>query len=166
MCTITCPCEGQQRCDCVQVHHPPYLFEAFLFQPVDDAASTARVTHTCVSISLSKKTSGLWKGLVSAAGTHTHRPRQPGYLSLRYLSLCFRGRREEEAEGASSAELPGQAVLRVQLQGPEQAGGQQIRAEDHDEGNAGRLCQLAAANLTHVWSHGSWKRKNETESRK
>lgn len=56
-------------CDpCVQVHHPPYLFEAFLVQPVDEAASTARVTDACVFISLAKKTSGLWKDLLSAAG--------------------------------------------------------------------------------------------------
>lgn len=70
--TATSPCDGQQTCGpCVQVHHPPYLFEAFLVQPVDEAASTARVTDAGVVISLAKKTCGLWKDLLSAAGLHT-----------------------------------------------------------------------------------------------
>lgn len=62
------------RVTCVQVHSPPYLFEAFLFQPVDEAASTARVTDTCVFISLPKKTSSLWKDLLSDAGLRRLKP--------------------------------------------------------------------------------------------
>lgn len=76
--------------NCAQVHYPPYLFEAFLFQPVDEAASTARVTDTCVSISLPKKTSGLWKDLLSAAGLHPFAGPSVCLLALtlRFCCLC------------------------------------------------------------------------------
>lgn len=54
---------------CVQVHSPPYLFEAFLFRPVDDVASSARVTDTAVVLRLLKRTSEPWEALLTDAGT-------------------------------------------------------------------------------------------------
>lgn len=53
---------------CAQVHYPPYLFEAFLFQPVDDVGSSARVTDTAVFLCLLKKTPEPWKDLITDAG--------------------------------------------------------------------------------------------------
>lgn len=67
--------EVKPECDpCAQVHQPPYLFEVFLFQPVDQAASTARLTDTCVFLSLPKKSCGLWSDLHSHAGVRPARP--------------------------------------------------------------------------------------------
>ncbi|XP_034540739.1 dynein assembly factor 4, axonemal [Notolabrus celidotus] len=48
----------------IKVHYPPYLFEAFLFEPVDDASSTARVGNGAAVISLPKKTPKLWEHLM------------------------------------------------------------------------------------------------------
>lgn len=82
------PCDLKQRELCAQVHYPPYLFEAFLFQPVDDAASTARVTDTCVFISLPKKASSLWKDLLSDAGMHTASAWWPVCTDVGFGCVC------------------------------------------------------------------------------
>lgn len=49
---------------CAQVHYPPYLFEAFLLEPVDDVRSAAKVGNGVVVISLSKKANKIWDHLV------------------------------------------------------------------------------------------------------
>lgn len=49
---------------CAQVHYPPYLFEAFLLEPVDDVRSTAKVGNGLVVISLWKKDDKMWEHLV------------------------------------------------------------------------------------------------------
>ncbi len=46
-----------------QVHFPPYLFEAFLYEPVDDSRSTAKVGNGVAVISLPKKTNKVWENL-------------------------------------------------------------------------------------------------------
>nr|XP_046251109.1 dynein assembly factor 4, axonemal isoform X2 [Scatophagus argus] len=48
----------------LKVHYPPYLFEAFLFQPVDDAGSTAKIGDGVVTFSLPKRTHTLWEHLM------------------------------------------------------------------------------------------------------
>ncbi|XP_044048311.1 dynein assembly factor 4, axonemal [Siniperca chuatsi] len=48
----------------LKVHYPPYLFEAFLFEPVDDARSTAKVGNGRVVISLPKRTNKVWEHLM------------------------------------------------------------------------------------------------------
>ncbi|XP_026221798.1 dynein assembly factor 4, axonemal [Anabas testudineus] len=48
----------------VKVHFPPYLFEAFLFEPVDDDKSTAKVGNGVVLISLPKRTNKEWDHLM------------------------------------------------------------------------------------------------------
>lgn len=53
---------------CAQVHHPPYLFEAFLLQPIDDVGSSARVTDSAVFLRLLKRTPEPWEGLLTHAG--------------------------------------------------------------------------------------------------
>lgn len=52
------------------MHDPPYLFEAFLFQPVDDLGSSARVSDSAVLLRLLKKTPEPWEDLLADAGTH------------------------------------------------------------------------------------------------
>lgn len=49
---------------CAQVHYPPYLFEAFLLEPVDDVRSAAKVGNGVVVISLTKKANKIWDHLV------------------------------------------------------------------------------------------------------
>lgn len=59
------------KCEwCAQVHSPPYLLEAFLFQPIDDVSSSARVTDAAVFLRLQKKTSEPWKDLLTDAGLY------------------------------------------------------------------------------------------------
>ncbi|XP_034734304.1 dynein assembly factor 4, axonemal [Etheostoma cragini] len=48
----------------LKVHYPPYLFEAFLFEPVDDDRSTAKVGNGVAIISLSKRTNKVWEHLM------------------------------------------------------------------------------------------------------
>ncbi|XP_017297249.1 dynein assembly factor 4, axonemal [Kryptolebias marmoratus] len=50
--------------DYLKVHFPPYLFEAFLFQPVDDERSSAKIGNGVAVFSLPKRTEGLWERLV------------------------------------------------------------------------------------------------------
>ncbi|KAK2841764.1 hypothetical protein Q5P01_011964 [Channa striata] len=48
----------------VKVHYPPYLFEAFLFEPVHDDRSTAKLGDGVVVISLPKRSSKVWENLM------------------------------------------------------------------------------------------------------
>ncbi|KAA8590591.1 dynein axonemal assembly factor 4 [Etheostoma spectabile] len=48
----------------LKVHYPPYLFEAFLFEPVDDDRSTAKVGNGVAIISLWKRTNKVWEHLM------------------------------------------------------------------------------------------------------
>ncbi|KAK2918318.1 dynein assembly factor 4, axonemal [Channa argus] len=48
----------------IKVHYPPYLFEALLFEPVDDDRSTAKVGNGVVVISLQKRNNKVWDHLM------------------------------------------------------------------------------------------------------
>ncbi|XP_041795712.1 dynein assembly factor 4, axonemal [Chelmon rostratus] len=48
----------------LKVYFSPYLFEAFLLEPVDDVRSTAKVGNGVVVISLSKRISRVWERLM------------------------------------------------------------------------------------------------------
>ncbi|XP_075932421.1 dynein axonemal assembly factor 4 [Anarhichas minor] len=48
----------------LKVHYPPYLFEAFLFEPVDDDRSTAKVGDGVAVFSLPKRTNKVWEHLM------------------------------------------------------------------------------------------------------
>ncbi|XP_047452629.1 dynein assembly factor 4, axonemal [Mugil cephalus] len=48
----------------LKVHFPPYLFEAFLSEPVDDDRSTARIGNGAAVISLAKRTNKVWEQLM------------------------------------------------------------------------------------------------------
>ncbi|KAM9351820.1 dynein axonemal assembly factor 4 [Symphorus nematophorus] len=48
----------------VKMHYPPYLFEAFLFEPVDEVRSTAKVGNGVAVISLPKRTNKVWEHLM------------------------------------------------------------------------------------------------------
>ncbi|XP_073328902.1 dynein axonemal assembly factor 4 [Pagrus major] len=55
---------GENRTLETQVHFSPYLFEAFLFEPVDEVRSTAKVGNGVAVISLPKKTNKVWERLM------------------------------------------------------------------------------------------------------
>ncbi|XP_072291209.1 dynein axonemal assembly factor 4-like [Eucyclogobius newberryi] len=56
----------------IKVHFPPYLFEAFLAQPVDEDKSTAKVGNGAALITLPKKTEEIWDQLMlTTAGKET-----------------------------------------------------------------------------------------------
>ncbi|XP_059191882.1 dynein assembly factor 4, axonemal [Centropristis striata] len=69
---ICVPLKGAKDCkvdilstdEYLKVHFPPYLFEAFLFEPVDDDRSTAKVGNGVAVISLQKRTNKVWKHLM------------------------------------------------------------------------------------------------------
>ncbi|XP_034389964.1 dynein assembly factor 4, axonemal [Cyclopterus lumpus] len=48
----------------LKVHYPPHLFEAFLFEPVDDERSTAKVGDGVAVFSLPKRTNKVWEQLM------------------------------------------------------------------------------------------------------
>ncbi|GAA6224604.1 dyslexia susceptibility 1 candidate gene 1 protein homolog isoform X1 [Lates japonicus] len=48
----------------LKVHFPPYLFEAFLFEPVNDDRSSAKIRDGEAVISLSKTTKNMWRHLM------------------------------------------------------------------------------------------------------
>nr|XP_020441350.1 dyslexia susceptibility 1 candidate gene 1 protein isoform X1 [Monopterus albus] len=48
----------------LKVHYPPYLFEAFLFEPVDDDRSTAKIGNGVAIITLPKRTNKMWEHLM------------------------------------------------------------------------------------------------------
>lgn len=52
---------------CAQVHYPPYLFEAFLLEPIDDTRSVAKVGNGVVVVTMTKKCNRMWKDLVIPA---------------------------------------------------------------------------------------------------
>ncbi|KAK3733290.1 hypothetical protein QZH41_011121, partial [Actinostola sp. cb2023] len=47
----------------IKVSYPPYLFEVFLFAPVEDVKNKATIGHGVVVFSLIKKEAGLWSSL-------------------------------------------------------------------------------------------------------
>nr|XP_040019438.1 dynein assembly factor 4, axonemal [Gasterosteus aculeatus aculeatus] len=49
----------------LKVHYPPYLFEAFLFEPVDDDRSTAKVGNGVAVFSMPKRTNKVWEHLMT-----------------------------------------------------------------------------------------------------
>ncbi|XP_034031601.1 dynein assembly factor 4, axonemal [Thalassophryne amazonica] len=53
--------------DYLKIHFPPYLFEAFLFEPVDEDKSTARIGKGVAVISLPKRAEKLWDHLMIPA---------------------------------------------------------------------------------------------------
>uniref|UniRef100_A0A672ZIV0 Dynein axonemal assembly factor 4 n=1 Tax=Sphaeramia orbicularis TaxID=375764 RepID=A0A672ZIV0_9TELE len=48
----------------LKVHFQPFLLEVFLFQPVDDDRSTARIGNGVANITLYKKTNNQWEQLM------------------------------------------------------------------------------------------------------
>ncbi|KAM3870228.1 dynein axonemal assembly factor 4 [Diretmus argenteus] len=48
----------------LKVHFPPFLFEAFLFAPINDDKSTTRIGNGAAVITLPKRTSEMWEQLM------------------------------------------------------------------------------------------------------
>lgn len=55
-----------------QVNFPPFLFEAFLSEPVDDDQSTAKIGNGVAVISLPKRTNKLWEHLMIRTRKRVH----------------------------------------------------------------------------------------------
>uniref|UniRef100_A0A803TG62 Dynein axonemal assembly factor 4 n=1 Tax=Anolis carolinensis TaxID=28377 RepID=A0A803TG62_ANOCA len=64
-------CSGQL----VKVSSPPFLFEALLWAPIDNARSTAKVEEGCVSFTLYKREPGPWESLLMEGGDKAERQR-------------------------------------------------------------------------------------------
>ncbi|XP_074090728.1 dynein axonemal assembly factor 4 isoform X2 [Macrotis lagotis] len=47
----------------LKVHYPPFLFEAFLYAPIDDINSKAKIGNDAIVFTLFKKEIGLWEAL-------------------------------------------------------------------------------------------------------
>lgn len=74
------------RCTCAQVHYPPYLFEGFLGQPVEEVGSSARVSDAAVLLRLLKKTREPWEDLLADAGTRPETSRLASEMARRHGS--------------------------------------------------------------------------------
>ncbi|XP_062326534.1 dynein assembly factor 4, axonemal [Osmerus eperlanus] len=48
----------------LKVHFPPFLFEAFLFEPINDDKSSAKIGNGVAVFTLQKKTERLWENLI------------------------------------------------------------------------------------------------------
>ncbi|KAM4619128.1 dynein axonemal assembly factor 4 [Polymixia lowei] len=53
----------------LKIHFPPFLFEAFLFEPVDDDKSSAKIGNGVAVITLQKKINRLWDHLMISNNT-------------------------------------------------------------------------------------------------
>uniref|UniRef100_A0A3Q3VLT0 Dynein axonemal assembly factor 4 n=1 Tax=Mola mola TaxID=94237 RepID=A0A3Q3VLT0_MOLML len=84
----------------LKVHYPPNLFEAFLFEPVDDARSTVQFGNGAAVICLPKRTNKVWEHLmISPRGkcaqksekkhVHLPDPRPTGIIQVSFTSRVF-----------------------------------------------------------------------------
>lgn len=96
----------------LKVHYPPYLFEAFLFEPVDDERSTAKVGNEVAVISLPKRTNKVWEHLMITTNEKE---------------------KKEGDQRKGPVEIPGKAFFRVQVQGGETACREEVCPRDNDE---------------------------------
>lgn len=72
----------------IKVHFPPYLFEAFLSQPVDEDRSTAKVGNGAAVLTLPKKTQQLWEQLMKATDKETKKELREKALIKHQEKLC------------------------------------------------------------------------------
>ncbi|KAM4573670.1 dynein axonemal assembly factor 4 [Odontesthes bonariensis] len=87
--------------DYLKVHFPPFLFEAFLFEPVDDDNSTAKVGNGVAVFSLSKKTNRLWDSLtISTDDKETKREIRERALEKHQQKLSSESEQKAEKQRA------------------------------------------------------------------
>ncbi|XP_072315490.1 dynein axonemal assembly factor 4-like [Eucyclogobius newberryi] len=85
----------------VKVHFPPYLFEAFLAQPVDEDKSTAKVGNGAALITLPKKTEELWDQLMlTTAGKETKKDLREKALKKHQEKLSDESKSKAEKQQA------------------------------------------------------------------
>ncbi|XP_068996130.1 dynein axonemal assembly factor 4 isoform X1 [Embiotoca jacksoni] len=85
----------------VKVHFPPYLFEAFLLEPVDDDRSTARVGDGVAVIGLEKRTARVWEQLmVTTADKEKKKEIRRRALLEHHNTLSSQARRTAETRQA------------------------------------------------------------------
>ncbi|KAM8891020.1 dynein axonemal assembly factor 4 isoform 2-T2 [Spinachia spinachia] len=72
----------------LKVHYPPYLFEAFLFEPVDDNKSNVKVGDGVAVFSMPKRTNKVWEHLMTATN-HKEKKKVRERSLLKYQeNLC------------------------------------------------------------------------------
>ncbi|XP_055078584.1 dynein assembly factor 4, axonemal [Periophthalmus magnuspinnatus] len=85
----------------LKVHFPPYLFEAFLAQPVDEDKSTAKVGNGAALLTLSKKTEELWDQLMlTTDGKETKKKLREEALIKHQEKLCAESKAKAEKQQA------------------------------------------------------------------
>ncbi|XP_041852044.1 dynein assembly factor 4, axonemal [Melanotaenia boesemani] len=87
--------------DYLKVHFPPYLFEAFLFEPVDEDKSSAKVGNGVAIFSLPKRTNKLWDHLTIATNDkETKREIRERALEKHQQKLSSESRHKAEKQQA------------------------------------------------------------------
>ncbi|XP_012722946.2 dynein assembly factor 4, axonemal [Fundulus heteroclitus] len=85
----------------LKVHFPPFLFEAFLFEPVDDDRSTAKVGNGVAVFTLPKKTRNVWEHLmITADDKETKREIRERALLKRQQKLSAESKQKAEKQQA------------------------------------------------------------------
>ncbi|KAM4554492.1 dynein axonemal assembly factor 4 [Fundulus diaphanus] len=85
----------------LKVHFPPFLFEAFLFEPVDDDRSTAKVGNGVAVFTLPKKTRNVWEHLmITADDKETKREIRERALLKRQQKLAAESKQKAEKQQA------------------------------------------------------------------
>ncbi|KAM9377981.1 dynein axonemal assembly factor 4 [Pholidichthys leucotaenia] len=85
----------------IKVHFPPYLFEAFLFEPVHDDRSTAKVGNGVAVFSLPKRINKHWDHLMIATSDKEQKNEMRQKALLKYQEkLSSESRRKVEKQRA------------------------------------------------------------------
>ncbi|XP_024136777.1 dynein assembly factor 4, axonemal [Oryzias melastigma] len=81
----------------LKAHFPPFLFEAFLFEAVDDSKSKAEIGNGAVVFTLQKRTSRMWEHLmVQTKGTEEMRKLRERALQEFQQKVCEESRQKAE----------------------------------------------------------------------
>ncbi|XP_018526902.1 dynein axonemal assembly factor 4 isoform X1 [Lates calcarifer] len=85
----------------LKVHFPPYLFEAFLFEAVNDDRSSAKIREGEAVISLSKTTNNMWRHLMRDTDDKIKKMQVRERALLKYQEkLCSESRSKAEKQRA------------------------------------------------------------------
>ncbi|KAJ4938368.1 hypothetical protein JOQ06_002988 [Pogonophryne albipinna] len=85
----------------LKVHYPPYLFEAFLSEPVDEDRSTAKVGNGVAVITLPKCSNAFWEHLVITTYDKEKKKEVRERALLKYQErLCSESRSKAEKQQA------------------------------------------------------------------
>ncbi|RVE72169.1 hypothetical protein OJAV_G00059020 [Oryzias javanicus] len=101
---VRVPCESRKvdivsTDEYLRAHFPPFLFEAFLFEAVDDSKSTAKIGDGAVVFTLQKRTRRLWERLtVQTKSKETMKEIRERALQQFQQKVCAESRQKEEKQ--------------------------------------------------------------------